>query len=190
MLLPPLVLTPFQFYFFLSNLVLFFSKAWTSERHPNLRNFFTPPNSQTITTTKHTTLANKHSRSRGVAQIIFDAPMLHGNRFVFRFPCSVGTRFLTFATCLQRERCFFFSFSARVPSEKVKNTENRIMESCCGRVGAKDAKCKSPHKSILPTIGTHLYISNNSIIQFIIVNMSPRISTIRRLTRICFQMNN
>ena len=51
-----------------------------------------------------------------------------------------------------------FSFFQHVPSEKLKNIENRIMESCCGRVGAKDAKCKSPQKSILAPkdmIGTH-----------------------------------
>ena len=69
---------------------------------------------------------------------------------------------------LPRENVIF-SFFPHVPSEKLKNTENRIMESCCGRVGAKDAKCKSPQKSIpapKDTIGTHFLHKqkfNNSI---------------------------
>ena len=95
------------------------------------------------------------------------------------FPCCMGLVF--FLIAMQRgnaishfcdtshARTSFFSFFPHVPSEKLKNTENRIMESCCGRVGAKDAKCKSPQKSIpapKDTIGTHFLHKqkfNNSI---------------------------
>ena len=48
-----------------------------------------------------------------------------------------------------------FSLLPHVPSEKLENHENRILESCCGRVGAKDAKSKSPPKSILPSASTN-----------------------------------
>ena len=95
------------------------------------------------------------------------------------FPCCMGLVF--FLIAMQRgnaishfcdtshARTSFFSFFPHVPSEKLKNTENRIMESCCGRVGAKDAKCKSSQKSIpapKDTIGTHFlhkHEFNNSI---------------------------
>ena len=68
-------------------------------------------------------------------------------------PCGVGMRFDTFATPPQRE-CYFFKLLTHVPGEKLKNHENLILESCCGRVGAKDAKSKSPPKSVLPMVST------------------------------------
>ena len=52
-------------------------------------------------------------------------------------------------------RMRFFSLLPHVPSEKLEYHENRILESCCGRVGAKDAKSKSPPKSILPSASTN-----------------------------------
>ena len=80
------------------------------------------------------------------------------------FPCCMGS--ILFLIAMQRgnaicdfcntspARMRFFSLLPHVPSEKLENHENRILESCCGRVGAKDAKSKSPPKSILPMVST------------------------------------
>ena len=95
--------------------------------------------------------------------------MIFGNRVLvlevsqkqfLAFPCCMWSIF--FLIAMQRgnaicdfcntspARMRFFSLLPHVPSEKLENHENRILESCCGRVGAKDAKSQSPPKSILP----------------------------------------
>ena len=51
----------------------------------------------------------RRSRSRGVAKGSCCTPMLHGDRFFFWLPCSVGMRFAIFATPPTRE-CDFFNF--------------------------------------------------------------------------------
>ena len=141
---------------------------------------------------KNTTLTNKHSRSRGVAKIVFDVPMLHGIRFFFWLPCSVGTRFLTFATPPQRERHFFNVFNTS-PARSSK-TQKTASWSHAVDVSARKMQNANRHKN--PSLpqrirsGRIFYISKNSTIQFIIVNISQGISTIPRLTRICFQTKN
>ena len=138
---------------------------------------------------KNTTLANKHSRSRGVAKIVFDVPMLHGTRFFFWLPCSVGTRFLTFATPPTRERHFFHVFH----TSPAKSSKAPKTASWSHAVEASARKMQNANRHKNPSLprrirsGRILYISNNSIIQFITVNISQGISTIPRLTRICFQ---
>ena len=115
---------------------------------------------------KNHDLWKSRSRARGVAKTVFGVPMLHGKHCCLCFPCSVGVRFVIFATPPQREFYVFHVFP-HVPSEKLKNHENHIMESCCGRVGAKDAKSKSPPESHLPpvdTIGT-LFLTSAKIQQ-------------------------
>ena len=141
---------------------------------------------------KNTTLTNKHSRLRGVAKIVFDVPMLHGTRFFFWLPCSVGTRFLTFATPPTRERLFFHFFHTS-PAKSSKTTKTASWSHAVD-VSARKMQNANRHKN--PSLprrirsGRIFYISKNSIIQFIIVNISQGISTIQRLTRICFQMKN
>ena len=102
---------------------------------------------------KNHDLWKSRSRARGVAKTVFGVPMLHGKHFFFdrhaAWECDL---------CLLRHlhsENAIFSFLPHVPSEKLENHEHRILESCCGRVGAKDAKSKSPPKSILPLASTN-----------------------------------
>ena len=136
--------------------------------------FHSPEIHKTSQQQTNTTLANKHSRWRGVTKIVFDVPMLHGTRF-FWIAMQRGNAISHFCDN-SLARTSLFSFFQHVPSEKVNNTENRIMKSCCGRVGAKGAKCKSPQK-IIPapkdTIGTHFLLSTNSIIHLCVWLISP-----------------
>ena len=96
--------------------------------------------------------------------------MILGNRVLvlevsqkpfLKFLCCMGCIF--FLIAMQRgnaicdfcdtspARMRFVSLLPHVPSEKLENHENRILESCCGRVGAKDAKSKSPPNRHLAT---------------------------------------
>ena len=56
-------------------------------------------------------LTNGHSHSRGVANLSFRIPMLHGNRFSYWFPCNAGTSKTSFATPPQREGELFHLFN-------------------------------------------------------------------------------
>ena len=82
----------------------------------------------------------------------------------FAFPCCMGSVMLfdsraawecDFALLqhLLSEKALF-SFFQHVPNEKFKNHEILILESSCGRVGAKDAKSKSQPESHLPLADT------------------------------------
>ena len=64
-------------------------------------------------------LWKSRSRARGVAKTVFGIPMLHGKHFFFWSPCSVGMRFVTFATPPQRE-CDFFHFCRTSPARSSK----------------------------------------------------------------------
>ena len=118
--------------------------------------------------------------------------MLHGTRFFCWLPCSVGTRFLTFATPPQRERHFFHVF--HTSPAKSSKTPKTASWSHAVDVSARKMQNANRHKN--PSLprrirsGRIFYISKNSRIQFIIVNISEGISTIPRLTRICFQTKN
>ena len=110
----------------------------------------------------------------------------------FWLPCSVGTRFLTFATPPTRERHFFHVF--HTSPAKSSKTPKTASWSHAVDVSARKMQNANRHKN--PSLprrirsGRIFYISNNSIIQFIIVNISKGISTNPRLTRICFQTKN
>ena len=98
-------------------------------------------------------LWKSRSRARGVAKTVFGIPMLHGKHFFFLIAMQRGNAICDFCNT-SPARMRFFSLLPHVPSEKLENHENRILESCCRRVGAKDAKSKSPPKSILPMAST------------------------------------
>ena len=103
---------------------------------------------------KNHDLWKSRSRARGVAKTVFGSPMLHGKHFLFLIAMQRGNAICDFCNT-SPARMRFFPLLPHVPSEKLENHENRILESCCGRVGAKDAKSKSPPKSILPSTSTN-----------------------------------
>jgi len=76
---------------------------------------------------------------------IFALPCCMGSIF-FCFSCSMGVRFLLFATPLEREGDFF-SFVQHLPSENHQNEENRTSKPCCGDVSAEGATSKIGSKS-------------------------------------------
>ena len=118
-------------------------------------------------------------------------PTLHGNQKK-RVPCSMGMRKVIFATPPQRESDFFhFCHTSPARSSKTQKTASW---SHAVDVSARKMQNANRHKN--PSLprrirsGRIFYISKSSIIQFIIVNISQGISTIPRLTRICFQTKN
>ena len=70
-------------------------------------------------------LWRSRSRAWGVAKTVFGLPMLHGKHYFFWSPCSVGMRFVTFATPPQRE-CDFFTFAARPQREARKSWTSHL----------------------------------------------------------------
>ena len=98
-------------------------------------------------------LWKSRSRARGVAKNNFWHSNAAWEAFFFLIAMQRGNAICDFCNT-SPARMRFFSLLPHVPSEKLENHENRILESCCGRVGAKDAKSKSLPKSILPMAST------------------------------------
>ena len=87
---------------------------------------------------KNTTLANKHFRSRGVAKIVFDVPMLHGTRFFF--DCHAAwERDFSLLRHLPRENVIFFIFSTRPQrkAQKHRKPHHGVMLWTCRRERCK-----------------------------------------------------
>ena len=86
---------------------------------------------QNLQQQKFDQFSESHSRSRGVAKVTFRLPMLHGDRFLFCFPCSMGMRKPTFATPPQRE-CDFFHFCHTSPARSSKLMKMPFSNHCFG----------------------------------------------------------
>ena len=96
-----------------------------------LTTFSTPKIHQNPQQQKFVHFPNWHSRSRGVAKIKFDLPMLHGKHFFFCFPCSVGTPKVSFATPLGRE-CDFFYFCRTSQAGSSEIMKMQFWNHCVG----------------------------------------------------------
>jgi hypothetical protein len=104
---------------------------------PILATFLPPQNHQNQQQQNFGNFANQHSRSRGVAKIRFGTPMLHGKRFFVCFSCSMGVRFLHFATPLEREGDFFHLFNtspARITKMKKIAIRSHVVEASARKV--------------------------------------------------------
>ena len=96
---------------------------------------------------KNHDLWKSRSRARGVAKTAFGIAMLHGKHFLFWSPCSVGMRFVTFATPPHRE-CYFFTFAARPQREAQKSCKRTCWTNLSTPCFQK-ATCKLLQKFIL-----------------------------------------
>ena len=115
---------------------------------PILATFSLPPNHQNLQQSNFHVLWNRRSRCRGVANINFGTPMLHGSHYFLCSAPSVGARFSHLMTPPQPEGDFFHFFNTSAArSSKTNNIASRSH--------GLDASARKARKANRPKIFTY-----------------------------------